>query len=345
MQGDQRLARLRRRPAAARSSVGAPTIAAPIAAVARRCAPVGSKGTLAASRSVSSPSARCSTPRWSPSTRCLRKATPSSSVKSSSNFSRSTAARRAARRQGSGYRAAPGRRTPGPPPPRSRRQGFGDRRQVLQRPVDQLADGPGGDALRCWVHRRDPPRVHELPPRRRGGPRPPGSRAAAGPCTRCRRPRPPPPPSRYMAAVHGWLKNVRSRYPVPSHSVTVTMLCLRRVSRLVDLLDVRDHRDLRPSCEAADGGHARAVDVPAGVVVQQLGDGLDAELLRQDRCGLGPLGPGAERRPARRGSICCTGESSVSGTGSSLASGARRIPSVLPCLDDASTLSPRDRRV
>ena len=39
-------------------------------------------------------------------------------------------------------------------------------------------------------------------------------------------------PSRYMLAVHGWLKKVRSRYPVPSVIVTVTIDWRRRVRRL-----------------------------------------------------------------------------------------------------------------
>ncbi len=37
----------------------------------------------------------------------------------------------------------------------------------------------------------------------------------------------------YDEAVHGWLKNVRSRYPEPSYSVIVTIDWRRRVCRLV----------------------------------------------------------------------------------------------------------------
>ena len=243
------------------------------------------------------------TPLRSASRRCLRNPTPSSSVKSSSNFSRSRASasstssagkwirRRAASHSASDSAAIT-----------SGGSGSGCAGSCSRARPDQLADGVRRDAFRRRMHGRDPRRVHQLL-----------LRAAEDLDLLVRHLEP--------AAVE--LRDARDR---ELHARAIAIGGPRLVEEreiqepgavgerhghhrpslpglpFRDRSDGRDHGGLGADLQAADRGDAGAIDVAPRVVVQQLADGLDAERLREHLLRLGALRP-RPRAPGREPAV------------------------------------------
>ena len=196
----------------------------PSPAAGRRSARTGSS--RAAARSARPPASCARRRRCSASTRCLRNATPSSSVNSSSNFSRSRARASAASSLGEvDVAQRRGRRRRAPRPSTiSAGQRIGDRgscssaaytsSRIVRVVMPSVAGCTG--VIRAGVHEVGLVATQELDLLVRELQPPPVERRDA-------RHRQLLPLLVDGDASHGWLKNVRSRQPVPSPSVTVTI--------------------------------------------------------------------------------------------------------------------------
>ena len=174
-----------------------------------------------------------------------------------------------------------------------------ERGQLFERAVDQLADRPGGDALRRLVHRRDPAGMHqvgvvapqelhllvrelETAPVQRGQAR-----------------------DRHLLALlvlRGQPRLIEEREVEVAgavadrdrhHRLTVAGLAFRHLAH------ARDHRHEPADLQLADRLHAGTVDVATRVVVQQPSHGGDVEGAREHLVGLRGLDalPPATGRP------------------------------------------------
>ena len=159
------------------------------------------------------------------------------------------------------------------------REWIGDRRQLLERRVDQLADRPRRDALRRRMHRRDARRVDQV-----------GLIAAEELDLLVRElgtasiERDDAGDGHFLPDLvdGGEPRLVEERQIEPAGRVGERdddhgLAAPRRPSE--HLADRRDHGRIRTGSQVADRLHARAVDVAARVVVQQVAHRLDAHAL------------------------------------------------------------------